>query len=196
MARWAAPGDRATTEALLQRAALELLEANGVLDGLNLREVADRAGVNRGLVYHYFGSRRDLLRSALLADAEARIADFREAGELPVRERHRAFFEAMIEHRKALELMALLALDDDDDLHVIRDPARPHAMFERDIAQGELPPDTDIEALHVASVSLVYGYLLFRDQFARDLGLDADELDGRVAAVTDRLLGAFGRDVP
>jgi len=77
VARWAAPGDRATTEALLQRAALELLEANGVLDGLNLREEADRACVNRGLVYHYCGSRRELLRSALLADAEARIADFR-----------------------------------------------------------------------------------------------------------------------
>jgi hypothetical protein len=28
-------------------------ERNGVLAGLNLREVAAEAGVNRGLVYHY-----------------------------------------------------------------------------------------------------------------------------------------------
>ncbi|MFE5025744.1 TetR/AcrR family transcriptional regulator [Streptomyces sp. NPDC056656] len=35
-----------------------------MLGGSNLREVGG-AGVNRGLVYHYFGSRRDLLSSAL-----------------------------------------------------------------------------------------------------------------------------------
>ena len=55
--------NRPATEAALQRAALDLLGRNGVLAGLNLREVADEAGVNRGLVYHYFGSRRDLLRA-------------------------------------------------------------------------------------------------------------------------------------
>ena len=49
--------NRPATEAALQTAALDLLERNGVLAGLNLREVADEAGVNRGLVYHYFGTR-------------------------------------------------------------------------------------------------------------------------------------------
>ena len=37
--------------------AFGLIRRNGVLAGLNLREVADRAGVNRGNIYHYFGSR-------------------------------------------------------------------------------------------------------------------------------------------
>src|SRR5690606_36581152 len=69
------PPDRAATEAALEQAALRLLERNGVLAGLNLREVADEAGVNRGLVYHYFGSRRDLLRAALGADVRERIRD-------------------------------------------------------------------------------------------------------------------------
>jgi AcrR family transcriptional regulator len=54
--------DSELTAQTLERAARELLERNGVLGGLNLREVADHAGVNRGLVYHCFGSRRDLLR--------------------------------------------------------------------------------------------------------------------------------------
>src|SRR5215475_1197825 len=44
------PPDRAATEAALQKAALSLVERNGVLAGLNLREVAEEAGVNRGLV--------------------------------------------------------------------------------------------------------------------------------------------------
>jgi AcrR family transcriptional regulator len=54
--------DGELTAQTLERAARELLERDGVLGGLNLREVADHAGVNRGLVYHCFGSRRDLLR--------------------------------------------------------------------------------------------------------------------------------------
>ncbi|HAM48545.1 MAG TPA: TetR family transcriptional regulator, partial [Alphaproteobacteria bacterium] len=48
--------DRGASEAALEAAALRLLRRHGVLAGLNLREVADEAGVNRGLVYHYFGS--------------------------------------------------------------------------------------------------------------------------------------------
>src|SRR5262245_36628667 len=68
--------DRAATEQALQKAALALLERNGVLAGLNLREVAEEAGVNRGLVYHYFGSRRALLRAALRSDIHERIGDF------------------------------------------------------------------------------------------------------------------------
>ena len=43
-------------------ASLDGIERDGVLAGLNLQEVADEAGVNRGLVYRYFGSRRELLR--------------------------------------------------------------------------------------------------------------------------------------
>jgi AcrR family transcriptional regulator len=64
--------NRVATESALQKAALLLLERNGVLAGLNLRQVADEAGVNRGLVYHYFGSRRDLLRAALRSDVRER----------------------------------------------------------------------------------------------------------------------------
>ena len=56
---------RADTEQKLIDVALELIRNKGVLAGLNLREVADGAGVNRGNIYHYFGSRQELLRSAI-----------------------------------------------------------------------------------------------------------------------------------
>lgn len=42
---------RAETERRLIDAALDLIRRNGVLTGLNLREVADGAGVNRGNIY-------------------------------------------------------------------------------------------------------------------------------------------------
>ena len=57
--------DRAATEQRLIESALELIRKNGVLAGLNLREVAAGAGVNRGNIYHYFGSRQELLRTAI-----------------------------------------------------------------------------------------------------------------------------------
>ena len=72
--------DREATEAALVAAAVELAERDGVLAGLNLREVSDRAGVNRALVYQYFGSRRGLLRAALYQQAAANIQDAAQAG--------------------------------------------------------------------------------------------------------------------
>ena len=56
---------RAETERRLIDVALEQIRDKGVLAGLNLREVAEGAGVNRGNIYHYFGSRQELLRAAI-----------------------------------------------------------------------------------------------------------------------------------
>lgn len=78
--------DRAATEAALEEAALRSLERDGVLAGLNLREVAAEAGVNRGLVYRYFGSPRELLRAALRSDARRRSSEVVESAGLPLRE--------------------------------------------------------------------------------------------------------------
>ena len=57
--------DRSETEKRLVEVALAMMERDGVLGGLNLRKVAEAAGVNRGNIYHYFGTRRELLRAAI-----------------------------------------------------------------------------------------------------------------------------------
>jgi AcrR family transcriptional regulator len=64
---------RAETERRLIDVALELIRDNGVLAGLNLRQVAEGAGVNRGNIYHYFGSRQELLRAAINRQFEALV---------------------------------------------------------------------------------------------------------------------------
>jgi len=51
----------ADVESALKAAALEMLEADGVLSGFTLAEVAERAGVNRSIAYRKFGDRRTLL---------------------------------------------------------------------------------------------------------------------------------------
>lgn len=178
--------DRDATERALQDAALQLMERNGVLAGLNLREVAAEAGVNRGLVYHYFGSRRELLRASLSRSARERFVDVAEAGDLPFRERMLAFIHTMIRHRRAVRLATLLISDGDESLRTmpLRDLTR--QRLAEDVDNGDLD-DLDLEAVHVATVSLTYGYVLYRERFAHELGVSVTELDDRFGAVTDRM---------
>jgi AcrR family transcriptional regulator len=193
--------DRAATEIALERAAVRLLERNGVLAGLNLREVADEAGVNRGLVYHYFGSRRDLLRSALGSDVRERMRDLRPGLSLRYRERYTRFVRTMLRHRRAIVLSALLVLDGDKGVRMDPDRDGRRARFRNDVAGGELPADLDTEALYVAVSSMAYGYDIFRTRLSEELEIDLDELDERLVAMADRLIAGVqapgdGREPP
>lgn len=179
---------RAETETQLEEAALAILRRDGVLAGLNLREVADEAGVNRGLVYHYFGSRQELLRAALRKDARRRLNEVLSAGALPFTARWHRFLRLMTSQRDAVELMTLLVLDRDAGLRTMPLRQETHDLLEADRASGQLAPDADLEAVHAALVSTIYGYLVYRDAFGRELGIPADELDERVGVVFERML--------
>jgi AcrR family transcriptional regulator len=185
--------NRAATELALQKAALALLERNGVLAGLNLREVADEAGVNRGLVYHYFGSRRDLLRAALRSDVTERLTDFRPGRSLPAPPRYERFFRTMLNHRQAAVLAWLLILDGDHGVRMVPDPAGTRERLARDAADGVLPPDVDRDGVHAAFASMIYGYMVLRDQLAGELGLDGDDLDEKVGTMINRLMRGLAR---
>jgi AcrR family transcriptional regulator len=184
------PNGRTRTEAALEESAVRLLERNGVLAGLNLREVADDAGVNRGLVYQYFGSRRELLRAALKRDVADRMAAMGAIRHQPVRQSVRHLLRAMLRHRGAVRLGTLLVLDGDP--HVRAMPLRRETMqaLLRSQADGSLRAG-DLEAMHTAVMSLVYGYTIYRDHFAAELGIPADQLDSRVEAITDALIAGL-----
>lgn len=178
--------DRDKTERALQEAALRLMERNGVLSGLNLREVAAEAGVNRGLVYHYFGSRRELLRASLSRSARKRFTDVTASAGLRFRERMLQFVDTMIRHRRAVRLATLLVSDGDESLRTmpLRDQTR--QRLAEDVDNGDLD-DLDLDAVHVAAVSLTYGYVLYRERFADELGVSVTELDDRFGAIADRM---------
>jgi AcrR family transcriptional regulator len=183
--------DRRATESALQRAALLLLERNGVLAGLNLRQVAEEAGVNRGLVYHYFGSRRDLLRAALRSNVSERLSDFAAGRGLAAPSRYERFFRTMLHHRQAAVLAALLILDGDPGVRMIPNPDGTRARLQRDIEEGNLPPDVDSDGVHAAFASMIYGYMVMRDRFAEELGVDAERLDERMAATITQLMSGL-----
>lgn len=174
---------RQGTEEQLERAALALLREHGVLAGLNLRAVADLAGVNRGNVYHYFGSRRQLLQSAL----RRRLQRNRHSVDRKDTSSFEAwiawFFKFMIQQSDPVGWTALLVLDGDhkQDIMTFYD-----ILVEdlRDFqARGELDPSIDPAILHVLISSATRGYVIHRRPLARQVGMRQRDLDEKVAAL-------------
>jgi AcrR family transcriptional regulator len=179
---------RAATEKQLEEAALELLEQNGVLAGINLREVADLASVNRGLVYHYFGSRQRLLRAALSRRAAAFQGDLERIWALPFRDRSETYLAIALKHATAIALKTILLLDKDERVRMLPMWRTSRETYARDIADGLLAEGTDLEAMQAVLVSLVTGYVVHRDAFADELGVEPEELDARVRLMLLRAL--------
>jgi len=188
--------DRAASEAALETAALRLLQQNGVLSGLNLREVADEAGVNRGLVYHYFGSRQQLLRSALRRDVKQRLADVLASGGLPFNARIRQLVRTMLGQQEAVNLSTLLLLDAQEKLPVAPLKDQWIAGFQRDIAEGKVDADMDPQALLALMTALSYGYVVFRQAVAEELNVPVTDLDYRVDEVFGKMLSVFEKKQP
>lgn len=186
--------DRAGTERALKESALRLLSRDGVLAGLNLREVADEAGINRGLVYQYFGTRRQLLRAALNQAAEGRFAEVESGNERwPLLSRASHYLRSAIRHPQPTHLMTLLALDGDPDLQMMPLRSSTHAALQRDHDDGRLAYD-DLDAVHVAIVSFVLGYTVFRDNFAKVLHVSVTALDQRAEDIFVAMLAGLGAD--
>jgi AcrR family transcriptional regulator len=186
-----APSSTNTTSGeLIEEAALRLLRRNGVLSGLNLKEVAGEAGVHRGLVYHYFGSRRALLRSTLQHETRRRLRGIGSGYKLPFLPRIRHLFEAILAEKEAVDLVALLVLDGDEEIRTLPMHHRAIEALEDDICHGELR-EVDPRVLHTLLASLVYGYVSHREAFAREVGVDVKELDRKILDATEQIFAGF-----
>jgi AcrR family transcriptional regulator len=188
--------DRARTEADLLDAAFELLQRDGVFAGLNLQEVAERAGVNRGQIYQYFGDRRSLLRSAVACRTREWAAGAKRHWEMPFARRRHAMLDAALAAPEVIMVEALLAIDGDTGYHALPEIERTRAALERDERSGDLPADSDALALHAFMVAACKGYVIFREPLARDIGVPVEQLDARVAVVHEQLLKAITRPDP
>ena len=178
-----------TSRTRLEQAALDLLEEGGVLAGLNLREVADRANVNRGLVYHHFGSKEELLKSALRKDVKKRIGAISDGLSLPFNARIRQLVRTMVHQQPALKLMLLLLIDGDESVRTVslRDEWR--TALEKDIDEGKINDGLDISAFIALFSAMSYGYSILRNELANELELEVVELDWRVDELLKLLLG-------
>lgn len=183
---------RAATEAALEEAALSLLQRDGILAGLNLREVADEAGVNRGLVYHYFGSRGKLLRQALRHRGEKAMQQILSLEHSPFARMQLRFLRTLVENAEPVRLRTLLLLDSTERLRMMPLRDQTQARLRHAMDSGELDPDLDLRSLHAFIVSSVYGYVLYREPFAAELGIDISELDERFSELYERIMLSLG----
>lgn len=181
---------------LLEQAALDLLEENGVLAGLNLREVAERAGVNRALVYHHFGSREDLLRSALSRDLKDRLNQITQGLTLPFNPRVRQMLRTLVQYQPALRLAMLLNLDGKEPVRLAPLKDAWLETFEQDQSANKIDESLDLEAFLVMISALSYGYSLMRESFAEEFDIDPVNLDWRLESVLEQFLQKYekGKD--
>ncbi|WP_426368004.1 TetR/AcrR family transcriptional regulator [Streptomyces sp. E-08] len=188
---------RQETEADLLAAARRLLQRDGVLAGVNLREIATEAGVNHGQIYQYFGSRQALLRASV-ADLVDRQTAEQDAGfwELPFAERRATMFRHRLAEPEVVRLEALLALDGDEGVNPLPRFAQTRRSLERDRREGALPPDADAVAAHVMAASALVGYVIFREAYARDTGIPLDELDERAEGAYARMVAGLAGTPP
>ncbi|MEE4282208.1 MAG: TetR/AcrR family transcriptional regulator [Pseudomonadales bacterium] len=177
--------------ALLEQAALDLMKDNGVLAGLNLREVAEKAGVNRALVYHYFGSREELLRSALTRDLKDRLNQITQGLSLPFNSRVRQMLRTMVQHQPALRLAMLLMLDGKEEVRLAPLKEAWLETFEQDQQQRKIDESLDLEGFLVMISALSYGYALMRESFAAEFEIDPVSLDWRLESVLEQFLSKY-----
>lgn len=187
---------REETEADLLDAARRLLRRDGVLAGVNLREIATEAGVNHGQIYQYFGTRQALLRAAAADLVERRVADQDGHWDLPFSERRAAMFRYRLEEPELVQLEALLALDGDDGFSPFPRFAQTRQSLERDTGEGALPQDADAVAAHVMTAAVQMGYVIFREAYARDTGIPLEELDERAARAFSLMMSGLTAPSP
>jgi AcrR family transcriptional regulator len=177
--------DKAATEQALIDAALELLHRDGVLVGLNMQEVADHAGVSRGLIHHHVGSRRALLRAAVARELEASRPAWTRRPPPDPDEPGRKLLRQTVRNRNYARMLALLLLDDDETLEPI--PHLGERLMDNHREQSEgFVNDADHEAMIVLWDATTLGYSLMREAAARQLGLTCATLDTRVGELMHR----------
>jgi AcrR family transcriptional regulator len=183
--------DRDATVRDLRDAARRLLQRDGVLAGLNLREVADEAGVNRGLIYQYFGSRQELLRAAINEIRWSATEPYGEWRRLSFPQRRAYIFGQALKQLEFIRLEALLALDGDpgdESVGLFPGLERSTKDMQADQEAGTLDPDLDPVMTQLMTASTYLGYCIFRETMARDAGERPEELDKRALRFFERMM--------
>ena len=173
-------------------ATLALLAARGY-SALRIEDVATRAGVNKTSVYRRWPAKSDLVIAAL-REMNERDAPAPDTGSL-----HADIVEMMHQLRSMLSspegagiVRALMATDDPGVTKVARSLwdrlyATPSPVFERAIARGDIPPDTDT-ALFRELIAAPISHRLFLLREPVD-----DAFLTRLAASVLRGIGVGGR---
>lgn len=175
------------------------------LSGARVERIATRAGANKQLIYHYFGSKQALFDAAIAAMVDR----FRViASRLPasVADRVTYYADAAARDRGFVRLLAWEALEAGED-PVVREEDR-RAYFAERVAEladrqasGELPADLDPAQLFLAFQALAAHPYAFPQMARHITGLDVSDpafVRARrrfLATLAGRLLGPEADEV-
>ncbi|MBN2158162.1 MAG: TetR/AcrR family transcriptional regulator [Spirochaetes bacterium] len=171
------PFGRDDVVAAVINAAGELFSRSG-FDGVSIRDIAKKAGVNHGLIHRHFGSKENLRRSTLQHMADAMLADIRDAGTL--NELSRRAFESLEKHERFWRVLARTILDgrSTGDMHR-RYPIARHMIDRVNAAMkdGTLRNDIDPRMIVAAMFSFSCGFIMFEPFILAAAGLENSKAD-------------------
>lgn len=160
---------RAATENALVSAAADLFEEMGP-NAVSVRAIAERAGVNHGLVHHYFGSKSGLVQAVLERRADESAAAIRERG-----------VDAVIDPedgrvRRHVRVLTRVVLDDAAPEGF---QARfPIVAYLSGLGRETLGMDDDTAALRASqAVALMVGWLILEPWLLSSAGLGPESVE-------------------
>lgn len=162
------PAGRAEVEEALLEAAADLVAERGP-DAISGRDIAGRAGVNYGLLHHYFGPKTVVLNAAMARLRADFIAEYIESEEgdrlspiLDVPKR-------LVRAAAFAELSPSGIIERDEDFPILRRELA--AMAEQ---LGSAPEDPDVQARAAVWVAAQLGWVLFEELLSGALVGDGD----------------------
>jgi TetR/AcrR family transcriptional regulator len=199
---------QATRALLLHTAGLAFVELG--FDGARVDDVAARSGVNKRMIYAYFGDKDGLYRAVLeahLAKAAvlARTPPAEASARAAVEGFVRRFFAFSVAHEDFARLLSWEALSSERrGLEILVERlgalARPlHELLRRGVAQGEFRKDLDPHHFAAALTALLVGFQVHRSfleaLWKRDLGTAAAQawvVDGMVKLMLEGIAARGG----
>lgn len=153
------------------------------VDGFTISEVAQRAQINRALIYHYFKTRENLIFQAMghvinryphtRPELGANAVEQNTRMHIEHPEIARLFFQMLLNGRPLPSLSRPL-FDAIDDLERLKQERAPDMVF--DPAFGV-----------IVSVLAQVGWAVAREEIARHLQISLEEADARFIAVLSRI---------
>lgn len=175
-------GDAVVTRQEILAAARELFAAHGV-DGVSVRRIAARAGVNHALVHRYFGTKDEMVAAILIAEAERMGAVGKPEAdtETSLAALREVLLGALAEGRTSLLLLLRAEMDGLATERLLEQaPVRPVALLRAWLEQhAPAGSGVDAQALAVVVGAAMMGLVSCRTMLAAGAGaaeVDDDEL--------------------
>jgi AcrR family transcriptional regulator len=157
----------------------------------SLRDIADDANVNLGLIHRHFGNKDDLLREVLRTQTHRGIRVIEEAADAG--DALRRVFEGATHDGLYIRIIAWLLLEEPGRVQYQDDfpgMALLRALDRAATSDAEDTGDVDRDARLMAAMATIYGWSVFGPQLLASFGYPDDartELESRLASLLTRI---------